>query len=83
LACAIALRKLGYDAQYKNVSEALTNYEGRRIERTRIIQNRSTEGEMDNYKTEEEKSPSLVLQQLQMSNEKFQDWILSYQPPTI
>ncbi len=70
-------------AHYKNVSEALTNYEGRRIERTRIIQNRSAEGEMDYYKTEEEKSPSLVLQQLQMSSEEFQNWILSYQPLSI
>ncbi|RUT02520.1 FAD-dependent monooxygenase [Dulcicalothrix desertica PCC 7102] len=70
-------------AQYKNISEAFNNYERRRIDRTRIIQNRSAEAEMDNYKTQEEKSPSLVLQQLQMSNEEFQDWILSYQPPTI
>ena len=59
-----------------DMSEALSNYEQRRIPRMKIIQNRSREGEMRYYETESEKLNREKQQDSQrMSREDFSDWL--------
>ena len=63
-----------------NFSEALANYEQRRIPRLKIIQNRSAKGEMRYYETESEKLKRENLQDSrEMSREDFSDWLHNYQ----
>lgn len=67
----------------ESISEAFSSNEQRRIERTRIIQTRSAEGEMHYYETESEKSARLALQQESQNPEELLDWVHSYQPPVL
>ena len=56
-------------------SEALANYEKRRIPRLKIIQNRSRKGEMRYYETESERLQREQQQSDEMSSEEFGQFI--------
>ena len=57
-------------------SEALANYEQRRIPRLKIIQNRSRKGEMRYYETEKEKLERENHEESQeMSLEEYSKWL--------
>ncbi|MEO0934095.1 MAG: FAD-binding monooxygenase, partial [Cyanobacteria bacterium J06641_2] len=59
-----------------SISEALTNYEQRRIPRLKIIQNRSAKGEMRYYETESEKQEREKQEKSQeMSMEEYAQWL--------
>ena len=58
-----------------DISEALTNYEQRRIPRLTIIQNRSAKGEMRYYETESEKLEREQQQPDEMSAEEFGQFV--------
>ncbi|MBN3897713.1 MAG: FAD-dependent monooxygenase [Nostoc sp. NOS(2021)] len=62
-----------------NLQEALTSYEQRRIERTKIIQARSALGEMRYY--DDTLASSGQTEQRQMTlNDDFQKWLYDYKP---
>lgn len=66
-----------------DISEALANYQQRRIPRLKIIQTRSAKGEMRYYETESEKSMREKQQHSEksqeMTGEEFSDWLHNYQ----
>lgn len=63
-----------------NFSEALVNYEQRRIPRLKIIQTRSAQGEMRYYETESEKLKREEQEKPEeMTGEDFSDWLHNYQ----
>ncbi|MBW4613829.1 MAG: FAD-dependent monooxygenase [Desmonostoc vinosum HA7617-LM4] len=66
-------------SQASTLQAALTHYEKRRIERTKVIQAHSALGEMRYYETETEKS-ARQQQQPQINYDDFQNWLLNYQP---
>ncbi|MEH1844705.1 MAG: FAD-dependent monooxygenase [Nostoc sp.] len=66
-------------SQSANLQEALTNYEQRRIERTKIIQARSAWGEMRYY--DDTSISAGQTEQPQMTlNEDFYKWLYNYKP---
>ena len=66
-------------SQSANLQEALTNYEQRRIERTKIIQARSAWGEM-RYYDDTLTSPEQTQQRQMTLNEDFSKWLYDYKP---
>ncbi|AUB37018.1 salicylate hydroxylase [Nostoc flagelliforme CCNUN1] len=62
-----------------NLQEALTSYEQRRIERTKIIQARSALGEMRYYE-DTSTSPGQTPQRQMTPNEDFNKWLYDYKP---
>ena len=66
-------------SQSANLQEALTNYEQRRIERTKIIQARSGWGEM-RYYDDTSTSPGQTEQRQMPLNEDFSKWLYNYKP---
>ncbi len=70
-------------SQSSSLEEALTSYEQRRIERTKIIQARSALGEMRYYETEAETSARETQEQSQANNDDFRKWLYSYKPSAI
>ncbi|MEH2298116.1 MAG: FAD-dependent monooxygenase [Nostoc sp.] len=62
-----------------NLQEALTSYEQRRIERTKIIQARSAWGEM-RYYDDTSTSPGQTEQRQITLNEDFSKWLYNYKP---
>ncbi|WP_375504647.1 FAD-dependent oxidoreductase [uncultured Nostoc sp.] len=62
-----------------NLQEALTSYEQRRIERTKIIQARSAWGEM-RYYDDTLTSPEQTQQRQMTLNEDFSKWLYDYKP---
>ncbi|MEH2451204.1 FAD-dependent monooxygenase [Nostoc sp.] len=65
--------------QSANLQEALTNYEQRRLERTKIIQARSAWGEM-RYYDDTSTSPGQTEQPQMTLNEDFSKWLYNYKP---
>ncbi|MEH2243677.1 FAD-dependent oxidoreductase [Nostoc sp.] len=66
-------------SQSANLQEALTSYEQRRIERTKIIQARSALGEM-RYYDDTSTSPGQTQQRQITLNEDFSKWLYNYKP---
>ncbi|MEI1374837.1 FAD-dependent monooxygenase [Nostoc sp. UHCC 0926] len=66
-------------SQSANLQEALTNYEQRRLERTKIIQARSAWGEM-RYYDDTSTSPGQTEQRQMPLNEDFSKWLYNYKP---
>lgn len=66
-------------ADSTNFQEALTTYEQRRIERTKIIQARSALGEMRYYDINTEASNGQQEQQMSLNND-FNKWLYDYKP---
>ncbi|MEH1837818.1 MAG: FAD-dependent monooxygenase [Nostoc sp.] len=66
-------------SQSANLQEALTSYEQRRIERTKIIQARSAWGEM-RYYDDTFTSPEQTQQRQMTLNEDFYKWLYDYKP---
>ncbi|MFN6500597.1 MAG: FAD-dependent oxidoreductase [Nostoc sp. DedQUE01] len=64
------------------LEEALTSYEQRRIERTKIIQARSAVGEM-RYYDDTFTSPSQSPQRQMTLNDDFHKWVYSYKPTVV
>lgn len=62
-------------SQASSLTEALTNYEQRRIERTSIIQARSAVGEMRYYDIETAREKQ---ERADLTNEHFSDWLYRY-----
>lgn len=67
-------------SQSSNIEEALTNYENRRIPRTQVIQARSALGEKRSDSTNRETPDPETAQQEKIALEKFQRWVLEYDP---
>jgi salicylate hydroxylase len=70
-------------SQSSSLKEALTSYEQRRIERTKIIQARSALGEMRYYETDAETSARQTQERSQVNNDDFQKWLFNYKPSAI
>jgi salicylate hydroxylase len=66
-------------SQATSLTEALTNYEQRRIQRTSIIQARSAIGEMRYYNLEGVSQENTT--RSHFNDDEFQDWLYHYQPP--
>ncbi|NEP09917.1 MAG: NAD(P)-binding protein [Symploca sp. SIO2C1] len=67
-------------SQASNIQEALSDYEQRRIPRTKIMQERSALGERRYFTSAHEADAQNMEEHLQMSREQFQDWVFNYKP---
>jgi salicylate hydroxylase len=67
-------------SQAASLTEALTNYEQSRIQRTSLIQTRSAIGEMRYYDIDAVKQTQ---EQAAPSQDSFPDWLYRYKPPAI
>ncbi|WP_066378568.1 FAD-dependent oxidoreductase [Anabaena sp. CA = ATCC 33047] len=67
-------------SQAASLTEALTTYEQRRIQRTSLIQARSAVGEMRYYDIDAVKQTQ---EQAAPSHDSFPDWLYSYKPPAV
>lgn len=63
-------------SRFSNIKEALNEYEKERIERTKIMQIKSVEGEKNQWKTNDKTQP----QQQRNLDSGFMDWLHNYKP---
>ena len=74
-------------AQYLNnapsIAAALANYENSRKPRTQIIQIRNAVGAKRAYKADSETYLSKMMQQAQVSDAEFEEWLYNYKPSMV
>ena len=69
-----------YLSQSENLETALAKYDQSRIERTQVIQARSATQGSRSYEADSDKFLSKAMQQTQVSQPKFEDWLYQYNP---
>ncbi|NJM19060.1 MAG: NAD(P)-binding protein [Richelia sp. RM2_1_2] len=72
-----------YLSHSDNLETALAQYEESRIERTQIIQARSAIQGSRSYEADSDKFLSKAMQQTQLSQSEFEDWLYNYNPHLI